>query len=312
MICQEAFGRFFSLKWFLCHISDRWLDKSGIEMLSIACGFAAAIFFAIGTLLSARCSRTMGVTQVVAWSALVGLVIIGPFVWIAGIPSNLNQDAALLLLLAGLGNVLGFISVFIALRIGKIGVVAPIVATEGVFAALLAAIAGKSVEPLIAFVLLAIVVGIMIAAKSNDPEPIQNENSVKAALFASAGAVFFGLSLFGLGMVSDSLPLSWLLLPGRAIAVVALAVPLVIAARLRLTRSIAPWLALLGACDVAGISVYAIGAQESIAITAVVASQMAPIAAVLAYFFFGERMTRGQKVGLVLILSGVIVLSFLQ
>jgi drug/metabolite transporter (DMT)-like permease len=57
---------------------------------------------------------------------------------------------------------------------------------------------------------------------------------------------------------------------------------------------------------------YAIGAQQNIAVTAVVASQMAPMAAVLAYFIFGERLGKGQIVGLVVILSGVTVLSFLQ
>ena len=281
-------------------------------MLSIVCGFSTAIIFAIGTLASARSSRTLGAPQVVAWSSLVGLVLVGPFVLRDGIPTNLDRNAWLLLAIAGVGNVLGFTSVFLALRVGKVGVVSPIVATQGVFAAVLAAVGGKSIEPLIAFVLLAIVVGIIIAAKSRDPAPIPNENNLRAALFASAGATFFGLSLFAVGMLSGLLPLAWLLLPGRAVGVLALAVPLIVASRLRVTKATAPLLALVGICDIAGITMYAIGAQQNIAVTAVVASQMAPMAAVLAYFIFGERLGKGQIVGLVVILSGVTVLSFLQ
>ena len=281
-------------------------------MLSIVCGFSTAIIFAIGTLASARSSRTLGAPQVVAWSSLVGLVLVGPFVLRDGIPTNLDRNAWLLLAIAGVGNVLGFTSVFLALRVGKIGVVSPIVATQGVFAAVLAAVGGKSIEPLIAFVLLAIVVGIIIAAKSRDPAPIPNENNLRAALFASAGATFFGLSLFAVGMLSGLLPLAWLLLPGRAVGVLALAVPLIVASRLRVTKATAPLLALVGICDIAGITMYAIGAQQNIAVTAVVASQMAPMAAVLSYFIFGERLGKGQIVGLVVILSGVTVLSFLQ
>ena len=281
-------------------------------MLSIVCGFSTAIIFAIGTLASARSSRTLGAPQVVAWSSLVGLVLVGPFVLRDGIPTNLDRNAWLLLAIAGVGNVLGFTSVFLALRVGKVGVVSPIVATQGVFAAVLAAVGGKSIEPLIAFVLLAIVVGIIIAAKSRDPAPIPNENNLRAALFASAGATFFGLSLFAVGMLSGLLPLAWLLLPGRAVGVLALAVPLIVASRLRVTKATAPLLALVGICDIAGITLYAIGAQQNIAVTAVVASQMAPMAAVLAYFIFGERLGKGQIVGLVVILSGVTVLSFLQ
>ena len=281
-------------------------------MLCIVCGFSTAIIFAIGTLASARSSRTLGAPQVVAWSSLVGLVLVGPFVLRDGIPTNLDRNAWLLLAIAGVGNVLGFTSVFLALRVGKVGVVSPIVATQGVFAAVLAAVGGKSIEPLIAFVLLAIVVGIIIAAKSRDPAPIPNENNLRAALFASAGATFFGLSLFAVGMLSGLLPLAWLLLPGRAVGVLALAVPLIVASRLRVTKATAPLLALVGICDIAGITMYAIGAQQNIAVTAVVASQMAPMAAVLAYFIFGERLGKGQIVGLVVILSGVTVLSFLQ
>ncbi|MCG3772594.1 MAG: hypothetical protein JW384_03809 [Nitrosomonadaceae bacterium] len=281
-------------------------------MLSIVCGFSTAIIFAIGTLASARSSRTLGAPQVVAWSSLVGLVLVGPFVLRDGIPTNLDRNAWLLLAIAGVGNVLGFTSVFLALRVGKVGVVSPIVATQGVFAAVLAAVGGKSIEPLIAFVLLAIVVGIIIAAKSRDPAPIPNENNLRAALFASAGATFFGLSLFAVGMLSGLFPLAWLLLPGRAVGVLALAVPLIVASRLRVTKATAPLLALVGICDIAGITMYAIGAQQNIAVTAVVASQMAPMAAVLAYFIFGERLGKGQIVGLVVILSGVTVLSFLQ
>ena len=281
-------------------------------MLSIVCGFSTAIIFAIGTLASARSSRTLGAPQVVAWSSLVGLVLVGPFVLRDGIPTNLDRNAWLLLAIAGVGNVLGFTSVFLALRVGKVGVVSPIVATQGVFAAVLAAVGGKSIEPLIAFVLLAIVVGIIIAAKSRDPAPIPNENNLRAALFASAGATYFGLSLFAVGMLSGLLPLAWLLLPGRAVGVLALAVPLIVASRLRVTKATAPLLALVGICDIAGITMYAIGAQQNIAVTAVVASQMAPMAAVLAYFIFGERLGKGQIVGLVVILSGVTVLSFLQ
>ena len=281
-------------------------------MLSIVCGFSTAIIFAIGTLASARSSRTLGAPQVVAWSSLVGLVLVGPFALRDGIPTNLDRNAWLLLAIAGVGNVLGFTSVFLALRVGKVGVVSPIVATQGVFAAVLAAVGGKSIEPLIAFVLLAIVVGIIIAAKSRDPAPIPNENNLRAALFASAGAIFFGLSLFAIGMLSGLLPLAWLLLPGRAVGVLALAVPLIVASRLRVTKATAPLLALVGICDIAGITMYAIGAQQNIAVTAVVASQMAPMAAVLSYFIFGERLGKGQIVGLVVILSGVTVLSFLQ
>ena len=47
------------------------------------------------------------------------------------------------------------------------------------------------------------------------------------------------------------------------------------------------------------------GSRESIAITAVMGSQFAAIAAVAAFLLFGERLGRVQVVGVVLIVVGV-------
>jgi multidrug transporter EmrE-like cation transporter len=44
----------------------------------------------------------------------------------------------------------------------------------------------------------------------------------------------------------------------------------------------------------------------------VMSSQMAPIAAVLAFFLFKERLARGQLIGLVVILAGIVGLSIVQ
>ena len=54
------------------------------------------------------------------------------------------------------------------------------------------------------------------------------------------------------------------------------------------------------------------GSRESIAIAAVMGSQFAAIAAVAAYFLFGERLARIQIVGVVLIVVGVTVLAAAQ
>ena len=52
-----------------------------------------------------------------------------------------------------------------------------------------------------------------------------------------------------------------------------------------------------------------LGRHDSIAITAVLGSQFAAIAAVVAFFLFGERLSRIQVVGVVLIVGGVTVLA---
>ncbi|MSY27946.1 MAG: EamA family transporter, partial [Actinobacteria bacterium] len=53
------------------------------------------------------------------------------------------------------------------------------------------------------------------------------------------------------------------------------------------------------------------GAGYSIAITSVVASQFAPIAAILAFFIFKERLGKMQISGILLIILGVAALTSL-
>jgi drug/metabolite transporter (DMT)-like permease len=280
-------------------------------MLSIVAGFITAVIFAVGMIAAARASRSIGAVQVVAVSSSIGLVIVVPWCLISGIPT-LDGGQLALMVLAGIVNVLGFRCTYAALRFGKVGLVAPIVAAEGAVAAIISAFLGQSIAPLVAFLLVVITGGIVIAARSQDPAPFDHERPLKAAGLATLGAISFGISLFAVGILSAQVSLPWVLLPGRVVGVFAIALPLLAMSRLSVPRSAWPILVLLACCDLAGIAAYSVGAQENLAVTAVISSQMAPIAAVMAFFLFRERMGRGQITGLVVIVIGMSVLGVVQ
>jgi drug/metabolite transporter (DMT)-like permease len=63
---------------------------------------------------------------------------------------------------------------------------------------------------------------------------------------------------------------------------------------------------------VGGFFTYAFGARHGIAITAVLGSQFAVLAAIVAYFLFGEKLGRFRIAGVVVTAIGVAVLSVLQ
>ena len=69
---------------------------------------------------------------------------------------------------------------------------------------------------------------------------------------------------------------------------------------------------LVGLAEVAGTATYALGARDSTAIAAVIASQFAGIAAIAAFFLYGERLDRIQVAGVVTIAIGVALLAALQ
>jgi drug/metabolite transporter (DMT)-like permease len=280
-------------------------------VVSIAFGLLTAVFFASSSLLSSRSVKIIGSASSLAWAMLVGLIITTPFVIASGVPTNLTASLPWMTA-AGLGNVIGILIAGFALRVGKVGVVAPILATEGAIAAVIAAVLGESIAPIVAFLLMVIVGGIVLSAVAPDPEPLANERPLYAAVLSTVAAACFGVSLFAAGNLSDQLPIAWVLLPARVVGVLIIFLPLLVTGRLRITRSTAPLVITMGFTEVLGFVCFAIGAQYGVAVTSVLASQFAPIAAVGAYLLFKERLGRSQIAGVVVLVLGVTSLTLVS
>lgn len=280
-------------------------------MLSVVLGLLTASFFASTSLITSRSVKIIGSASSLAWTMLVGLLITTPFVIASGVPANLGSSAPWMAM-AGLGNVLGILLAGFALRVGKVGVVAPILATGGAISALISALLGESIAPLVAFVLLVIVAGVVLSAIAPDPAPLENERPVYAVIVSSLAAMCIGAGLFATGNLSDELPLSWVLLPARLVGVLIIYLPLLLTRRLRITRSTMPMVIAMGFTEVLGFVCFAIGAQYQLAVMSVFSSQFAPIAAIAAYFLFKEKLGRLQIVGVAVIVLGVTALTLVN
>src|SRR4051794_22038611 len=133
-------------------------------MLAIAGGLGAAILFAASTLCSSRSARMIGPASVLAWVMVVGLVAVTPALVATG-PPDLDSESIALLALGGAGNVFGLLLTYAALRVGKVGIVASIVSTEGAIAAVLAVIAGEALSPGAGVTLALIAAGVALASR---------------------------------------------------------------------------------------------------------------------------------------------------
>jgi drug/metabolite transporter (DMT)-like permease len=285
-------------------------------MLAILGGLGAASAWAAATLCSSRSTRMIGAAPVLAWVMVVGLIALTPVLVAGPGPSDVSATDLAWLVVGGVGNAGGLLLVYLGLRVGKVGVVAPIASTEGAIAALVAILAGESLSAAVAATLVVVVAGIVLSARPPEDGPERGSaghREARAAVLCAIGAALsFGVSLYGIGHLSGDLPAAWILLPARLAGVLAVALPLVVARRLTLSRAAAPFVVTSGLCEVLGFASYTVGAQHGIAIAAVLSSQFAALAAVAAFFVFGERLARLQVAGVVAIVSGVAVLSLLQ
>jgi drug/metabolite transporter (DMT)-like permease len=294
-------------------------------VLAILGGLGAAVMWATTTICSSRSSRTIPASSVLAWVMVVGLVVTLPALVATGVPAGVDLGILAWLAVAGIGNVLGLLLEYAGLSIGKVGVVAPIASTEGAIAAVIAVAAGETLATGAIAMLAVIVVGVVLAGLVTDPraeELVAGDSPwvpssgrgrrSRAAVLAVGAAVSFGVSLYAAGRVSLDLPAAWVLLPPRLVGVVAIAIPLALASRLRFSREVAPLLVVSGVAEVVGFVSFVVGARHGIAIAAVLGSQFAALAAIAAFLFFGERLRRVQVAGVCAIAIGVAVLTILQ
>ena len=130
-----------------------------------------------------------------------------------------------------------------------------------------------------------------------------------AALLSIGAALVFGVGLVAAGKSAALVPVAWVALAARLVGIVVVVIPLVLQGRLPGHPVALPLVVIAGVGEVLGSMLSAWGSRDSIAITAVMGSQFAAIAAVAAYFLFGERLGRLQVAGVVLIVAGVTVLA---
>src|SRR5471030_2005512 len=280
-------------------------------MLAIVGGLGAAVAWTMTTLTAARATKLIDSWSLLASVMIVGLIVSIPAAVISGVPAGLNGHSTIWISVAGFGNVAGLLFTYTALRIGKIGLVAPISSTEGAVAALIAVVAGEHLAPSEGIPLLAIAAGVALAA-SAPGKPEGRRVEIQAGLLAGCAAVCFGFGLYATGRVGQDLGIAWAVLPPRVVGVALIAIPMALSRRWRMTREALPYVVACGVFEVVGFASYAVGARHGLAVSAVLASQFAAISAVVGYLALRERLAPIQVAGVATIVVGVAVLGALH
>jgi len=277
----------------------------------------------------------LGSRVVLAWVMVVGVIVGMPVAILSPAPAAITPLAVGLLLLTGICYAVGLNLTYAALTVGKVSVVAPIVATEGGIAALIAVALGDTIGVMAGLMLLIVAGGVVLASlEPARPEvpagglditadalegpalPVDagalaasDADPRRAAILAIAAAFVFGVGLVATGKAAGYVPVAWVAVAARLVGIVVVTLPVMAQRRFRVTRQALPLVLIAGTGEVFGSMLSAWGSRESIAVTAVLGSQFAAIAAVAAFVLFGERLSRTQIIGVVLIVAGVTALA---
>jgi drug/metabolite transporter (DMT)-like permease len=272
-------------------------------------GLLAALMWGTSTVVASRSTRMIGSQQVLAYVMLTGLAAMAVVAPISeGVPGTGGRGAAWALL-AGITSVGGLSLAYAALRVGKVGVVAPISSTEGALAALFSVVfLGETLSPGVGEALGVVTAGVVAVTYHARPADVH----LRPALLALAAAAVFGVGLIASSRAGNAVGPMWTILIARAVGVVGVAVPLALSGRLARPGRALPLVVFSGVAEVAGFAAYIVGARHGVAVPAVLSSQFAAVATLLSFVVFGERLTRLQVAGACAIGVGVAAVALLQ
>ena len=277
-------------------------------MIAVIGGLLAALMWGSSTVVASRSTKMLGSQQALAWVLIVGLSATLPLALIVdGIPEHAGRDW-LWAVLGGFGSIGGLSMLYRALRIGKVGIVAPVASTEGAIAAVFALGLGDTMTAALAAALAVVVCGVLIVTLQFRRADVH----LRPVLYAVAAATMFGVGLVSTAQAGDGLGSFWTILVARCVGITIIAIPLVL--RRALTRPGRAWplVAWSGIAELVGFAGYIAGAQDSIAVAAVLAAQFSAVATVLSFVVFGERLSRRQVLGVVVIMAGVTAVAVLR
>ena len=154
------------------------------RVTAIIGGLIAATLWAAATLASSRSSRMLGSRVVLAWVMVIGCLVGIPLAAIDAPVERLEPSTIGLLAIAGICYVAGLGLTYAALQIGKVSIVAPIVATEGAVAAVIAVSLGDTIGLAAGVILAVIAIGVVLSSidRSGTDVPAGDTDLVADAL----------------------------------------------------------------------------------------------------------------------------------
>ncbi len=245
----------------------------------------------------------------------VGSLLLGLFVWLAGLPLAWRQEGLWLLLLTGVGIMLATLLLYWGLARGPVTVVSPIVGSYPALNVLLALVLGIRPAALEWAAMLGVMLGVVIVARaagSFERSGDYSRDELRKSIAISLGsAVWFAIAIAAAQQASLIFGVLQTVLYARWISRASLALLLLWRREApRIPHRWWPLLALQGLMDSLGYItlLYGSGSDDAV-IAVVVSSGFGAVTVILARLFLREAMTWPQWGGIVLIVAGVATLS---
>ena len=275
--------------------------------MAVGLALITALMWGVMEVLLLRVAKQAGAFTVALWLSVIGGLLALPIAVVSGPPDDRGQLA--LALVPGLLGVGATFLYLVALRVGKLTVVSPTVATSGGVGAVLAVVfLDERFQLVVALAVMASVVGVVLASASR-------RGGVTGVGWAVPAALLFGAYTTTLAVSAERVGPMWAVLGYRAATLLVLVPAGVVMGGLRLSlphevRAPVVAAALLETTGFATFSV-ALGLGP-VAIVSVVMAQFTTVAVVLAAVVLRERLRPHQWAGVAIVIGSVVALGTLR
>jgi drug/metabolite transporter (DMT)-like permease len=275
-------------------------------MTAVLLALAASAGWGVSDFLGGLKTRSLHVLTVLAVSQPAGLVVVGIVVavrWDRPPGGVWPLWAAL----AGVGGVLGIGSLYRALAVGSMGIVAPITSLLPLIPLSVGLGRGERPSTIQLAGIAVAIVGALFAGVEPGGVGLRGRAAVGVGL-ALLAAVSFGSSQVGLEAASNHDPY-WATFVLRIASVLAVA-PVVVRVRPGSPGRLWPVLAVVGLLDTGATVLFAVATTKGLfSVVAVLGAMYPVLVAILARVFLGERLTLMQRGGALAAIAGAAAIS---
>lgn len=282
-------------------------------LIGIIFGIFTMISFGVQDFLMAKISRYIGSFRTSLWFVLLSFVVFIILALFLFTDSGINPFMIVLLIATGFVSVTAILSFTKGLEIGNISIIATIGNTWGAVTALLGfLILGQRISSFQILDICIIIIGTVLVSLNLKDIFKLNPNKIHVGLkYAFIAAITFGLYFFLLSFLTKAL--GWFdtaFLVTIPIILFLLLYGTLTGNKLRVKKSRMPLLFLIGLLSIVGLLSYNLGVTYNYTdIVAPVSSASPLVTIILASLFLKERLTNSQKIGVFLILIGLVLLS---
>ncbi len=279
----------------------------------ILLGIATMFIWGESGFFAAKASRSVGVFKTVFWTQMISIILYLLAYPFTGKTPSFSQTTIIIIMIAGFLSIAAYFSFYKGLEIGKVSVISPIVACyAGVTVILSLVFLNEALSALQAIgVSFAILGGATASFRQQDIMkilPKKMEAGTKYALFTmlATGIIFVIIDIL-VAQLGWFIPMFLI----RAAAVFyLLSYTLTAKKDISFPKSSASLLIMVGTLEVAGILIYGAAiTAEYTAIVAPIGAAFPVITIMLARIFLKETLETTQKIGIVSVLAGLVLLS---